>query len=110
MMGIELSLCPVEKGLPYSFTRITLNRRTELFMDIKELPSEYDPQITAYIGEEGKFVAVKDTEKASERTVTIAQLLTLRDHDGVQDNDENRAAWAYLSARDPSLRVLLHWW
>ena len=42
--------------------------------------------------------------------VSCGDLLTLRFHEGVQDNPENRAAWAYLAELPPNARIVLYWY
>ena len=51
----------------------------------------------------------KDAYGEQMRWVRVAVLLQFKDHPQVERNPKNKAAWAYLSACDPNMRVALYW-
>ena len=117
-MGLDLTLLPLDHDTlkwGYSHTVIPAGWARELHDPIHAMPRTPVPEdFTTYMGttEDGErgYGQTKETPYGSPLDcVTVAQLLTLAKRKAVRDSPRNRAAWAFLSALDPSTRIAL-WW
>ena len=133
-MGIDLILLPLNPlGDPLtkhfsSWSILDLRRRQALWDEIRALPFQMlSAPLSTPLGvwEAGDDTTAKDAASAQGiwdiRKITsdgydtplchvsCADLLSLREHEGVQDNPENRAAWAYLAELPGDARIILYW-
>lgn len=111
-MGVDLSLYPVkyslETGEELSFSILSLERRRELWPLIEEIESHPVKEATGHFGDNYRTIT-KDPYGTPLRYVRAKDLLALQDNEAVQDNNLNRAAWAYLSAIAPETKIILYW-
>lgn len=113
-MGLDLALLPFSYDL-CSFTVLQCERRRELWRVVTGLPAwPVDPGFSSYCGQiPGGGYAYGETQETPYGRrltyTTVKHLLTLRDHEGVMDNPNNRAVWAYLNELPPSTKVALYW-
>ena len=121
-MGVDLKLLPLDGDcdtITYSHVVLPLDRCYPLWVKIKTLPSEPIPDnTTTYVGRvpdgsaEGEYgygVTVETPYGNRIQLVRAKDLLKLADHFGVAQSWKNSAAWAYLAAAPPKLRVGLYW-
>jgi len=111
-MGVDLSLMPVDyhrdSNECTAFSLLRLERRSELWGDIEKLPVTSFKALTGHCG--GRFETVTTDPYGSELTyATASDLLTLENHPAVQDNEKNRAIWAYLGKLRPDHKIALYW-
>ena len=120
-MGLDLRLLPFDadiEELSFSHTILDCLRRGELFDEILKIEEEHGlavpDRFASFVGHG------KDGEPCYGVTVTTpygepllyttaASLLTLKDREGVTDNYQNRAIWAYLAELPPATKVALYW-
>ncbi len=120
-MGLDLYLLPFDcdnPGISFAHTLLSCQRRGDLFDVLSTLlgatpvPDDFTSFLgyhPAPCGEYGYGHTYEDPYGSSLRALTVAQLLTVSTHDGVQDNHKNRAIWAYLAELPPETRVALFW-
>ena len=116
-MGVDLTLMPLlAKDYWASRDMIRLDRRRALWDPIAALPQLPIPKpISCYMARDkasGKtcYGDVEDTPYGNRMTFTTAgDLLTVKDHKGVQDNWQNKAAWAYLEHMPRDWPIVLYW-
>lgn len=116
-MGVDLTLMPMlsEHSLDAAHDLIQLERRRELWDPIVALPQKPIPKpLACYVarGPTGDPAYGDEFETPYGEPITYttaADLLTLKDHEGVQDNWQNRAVWAYL-AQMPATYPIALWW
>lgn len=110
-MGVDLTLLPLDyenNDSGTAFSRLHLERRRELWDDIEKLPKKPIGSVTGYMGDEfGR--QTEDCYGGGLKWVHAKELLPLKDHEAVQDNDTNRAIWAYLAALRPDTKIVLYW-
>lgn len=73
---------------------------TLLVYDLSMLPARL-------INEYGK--TIKDPYGSDVKYITVRDLLPFRDCDGVMDNHQNRAVWAYLNELPKDTKIALFW-
>ena len=119
-MGIDLTLLRVviideEAGYGYAHTMIDLFRRRELFDEIRLLPTTPAPvDFNSYTaidaeGEQRYGKTTVDPYGDPLQCVKAGDLYTLAEHEGAQDTQDNRAAWAYLGALPLDTLIALYW-
>lgn len=111
-MGVDLTLLPIDyehNDGGSAFSRLMLERRRELWPDIeKQLPVHPIAKITGYMGD--NFEARAHDPYGTPLTWAYAKdFSSFKDHEAVQDNDTNRAIWAYLAALNPETKIVLYW-
>ena len=132
-MGVDLMLLPVEALVLQKPTRfwsasiVDLERRRALWDAIMELPCDFlAAPLCTPIGRQPNFDEPNedneddwfwDLRQITDEdfdsplcSVTVENLQSLRDHEGVRDNTKNRAAWAYLAELPPDTRIALFWY
>ncbi len=116
-MGIDLTLLPFSYETS-SHSVLQLMHRRELWCPIEDIELEHGIHVPdgfmSYLGrnEDGETTFGETlTTPYGERMkyLTAGQLLPLRNHPAAQDNDVNRAVWAYLAELDPTTKVALYW-
>lgn len=119
-MGVDLRLLPIEcehENLWYSHSMLSLERRRELwplFAELEKTSGVVDPSFTSFCGRqdngENGYGKTLETPYGQPLTyLTAEQILTLKDHEAVQDNTTNRAIWAYLAHLNPKMKIALYW-
>jgi len=121
-MGVDLTLLPVEPGSQISTSVLQLERRHELFSAIQELDTvplpTFEHGFSCYLSTRhegtpqqgiGWGKVTQDDYGSSLTWITPAQLLRLNDHEGVIDNDLNKAVWAFLGVLPEDWRIVLFW-
>lgn len=115
-MGVDLTLLPLlSKDNWVAHTQIVLERRSELWDPFIKLKVTDIPQpLRCYLsrGPEGEacYGPVESDQYGGRLNWATASAITaLRDHEGVQDNEINKAAWAYLAELPPDWPVVLYW-
>jgi len=115
-MGVDLTLLPlIGPDFWASHDVIQLNRRSALWPEIAKLKQHPIPMpLTCYLsrGEDGESRygnTEKDPYGDPLKWTTAAELLTLKDHEVVVDDWQNRAVWAYLSHMPPDWPIVLYW-
>ena len=115
-MGVDLTLMPLlSQDYWAAHDVIRLERRRELWGDINALPQQEIPQpVHCYMArDKDGETCYGDAETTAYgdkmKWTTAADLLTLKDHEAVQDNWMNRAVWAYLAVMPPKWKIILYW-
>jgi hypothetical protein len=122
-MGLDLTLLVSEgarvRGWDFAHTVIDCERRSALFdaiLNVEEAEGQAVlEQFNTYVSREGgRDVHYGNTQETPYgepvRTLPAGALVDrFADHEGVTDNPKNRAAWAYLREREPSLPIALYW-
>lgn len=124
-MGLDLMMFPVHgartgNALWLGRTALDCCRRSDLFDAICKLPIEplsrfiefhcYRGDERSADGEPKYGRATKDPYGQKLTHVRAVDLSALAQHPGVLDNQENRAAWAYLQALPQDVPVILYWY
>lgn len=115
-MGVDLTLMPLlSPDFWCAHDLLRLERRGELWPAIDGLPQKEIPKpIGCYVAtsKDGE-TAYGDRDETpygdKMKWTTAADLLTLKDHEAVQDNWMNRAVWSYLAAMPPTWPIVLYW-
>ena len=110
-MGVDLTLLPLDyenDNGGSAFSRLMLERRRELWDDIAKLPVNPIAKVTGYMGDNFGD-ETEDCYGEPLKYVFAKDLAELRDHEAVQDNDLNRAIWAFLAAIRPETKIVLYW-
>lgn len=115
-MGVDLKLLPL-LGMDFwaSHDILRLERRRELWPAIDNLPQKDIPKpLSCHEArtKEGECCyGDQDTSPYGEglKWTTAKALLTLKDHESVQDNWMNRAVWKYLEQMPPDWPIVLYW-
>lgn len=110
-MGVDLTLLPVDydrKTGGMAFSRLKLERRSELWDDVQKLPSHPIAEFSAYVRDNYQEFT-SDCYDDGLEYVYAKDLLTLKDHPAVLDNDQNRAIWGFLAAVRPDRKIVLYW-
>lgn len=115
-MGVDLTLMPLlSEDFWASHDLLRLERRRELWDDVAKLPQKPIPKpISCYVarrpdGESGYGDATETPYGEAMTYTTAADLLTLSEHEAVQDNWMNRAVWSYLAKMPPHWPIVLYW-
>lgn len=117
-MGVDLTLIPVmydTGGTVFPHTKITLNRRRELWAVIEEAKIERPLGRAVYwtAGEDEKLQPVTETPYGTPWTYATAGDLLGVMAPWLEANDptdwENRAAVAYLKELPPNMTIVLRW-
>lgn len=116
-MGVDLTLMPLlSKDTWCSHDLIRLNRRRELWDPVAALPQWPIPKaLSCHQARDPKtgetcYGDAETTPYGDRMTYTTAgDLFTLGDHEGVQDNWQNKAVWAYLANMPPDWPIVLYW-
>lgn len=116
-MGVDLTLMPVLfDGQWLCHELIRVERRRDLWEPICELPQTQIPEpIRCFVAQDPKtgetYYGERDTDPygCAMKYTTAGDLLTVKDHEGVQDNFRNRAAWAYLAQLPAHWPIVLYW-
>ncbi len=121
-MGLDLSLLPFtlyREVDAWSFAIIPLERRPDLFEKINEIkrskgksvPPSFDSHFGVEEGELGtSFGQTQEDAYGSQlKYIDVADLMALKDEEGVWDNWENRAAWMYLFQLPKNMKIALYW-
>lgn len=116
-MGVDLTLLPLlSPDYWVSHDVIQVERRRELWDPIMELPQQAIPcPLVCFLarreddGETCYGPRTDDPYGAALSYTTAGDLGSLRDHEGVRDNEKNRAAWAWLSEMPPDWPIVLYW-
>lgn len=115
-MSIDLTLLLLI-GEDYwaAHSMLDLRQRGELWPEINCLPQIDIPQpLNCYMGtmpngERGYGETLTDSYGDHLKWVTAADLLTLKDHEAIQDNWKNSAIWEYLTQMPPQWKIVLYW-
>lgn len=119
-MGVDLRLLPFDAdgGICYSHTMLACKRRRDLWDPIAKIEKakgrHVPPGFTAYCsrlknGELGYGKVIKDPYDSFVNFLLVEDLVSLREHEDVQDNHKNRAIWAYLAELPSDTKVALYW-
>lgn len=116
-MGVDLTLLPLlSPDYWVSHDVIQTERRRELWDPIMALPVKPIPKVlTSYLSRDkisGETCYGEMTEDpyGSQLTYTTAgDLYSVREHEGVKDNEKNRAVWAWLSQMPRDWPIVLYW-
>lgn len=115
-MGVDLRLLPlIGENYWAAHSMLSVERRRELWDEILKLPVRDVPEpLSCFLarGSDGEccYGDIKDDPYGgSLKWTTPADLLTVRDHEGVQDNKINQAIWAWLEKMPPDWPVVLYW-
>jgi hypothetical protein len=118
-MSLDLKLLPLlgPHGLWVSHSMIDLLRREELWPAIQALSNvaRIPEPLNCHLArdaEDENIIYGEVTEDAFGDPLTwttVADLLTVRDHEHVQGNWQNRAAWAYLAEMPLDWKIVLYW-
>lgn len=115
-MGVDLTLMPlIGQDFWVSHDMLSLNRRSALWPEINKLQQQEIPRpITCFraIGEDGEACYGErddDPYGATLKWTTPRELLTLKDHEAITDDWQNRAVWAYLKQMPPDWPIVLYW-
>jgi len=116
-MGPDLKLLPMtflRDDCAYSYTVIPVNRCSELFDELMDLPQlTVPPTFNSYLSEIlelGEHSGNTQTTPYGEPVtyVLTRDLLRFKDHEGVREFG-NAGAWAYLEHLPPDSKVALYW-
>lgn len=110
-MGVDLTLLPLDyerENSGSAFSRLNLERRRELWDEFVKLPEHPISRVTGYMGDEFGD-KTEDPYGTPLKWVYAKDLLPLKNHEAVQDNDQNRAIWAFLEALNPDKKIVLYW-
>jgi hypothetical protein len=115
-MGVDLTLLPLmSPDFWCSHDVIEVERRRELWPEIEKLEQHHAPgPLRCFLARdkdgETCYGNVKKTPYGDRLMwTTPRRLLTLKDHEAVQDNWRNRAVWSYLASMPPEWPVVLYW-
>jgi hypothetical protein len=114
-MGVDLTLMPlIGKDYWAAHTQIDLGRNNDLWDRLMNMPTQEIPKpLCCYKAHNGEGATYGDVDKSpyGERLTfaTVADLLKFKDCKEVQDDWENRAAWAYLEHMPPDWKIVLYW-
>ena len=115
-MGVDLTLLPLlAKDYWVSHDVIQTERRRELWDPIMQLPAKPIPYpLVCYLArsEEGEPCYGKrsdDPYGGALSYTTAGDLYSLREHEGVRDNEKNRAVWAWLGEMPRNWPIVLYW-
>jgi hypothetical protein len=116
-MGVDLALLPLlVPGTWISHNIIQVHRRSELFEKIEsKLPQHDIPNpLTCFLarGEGGDpcYGEMETTPYGLRlKWTTAADLLTLNNHEGVQDNWINKGIWSYVAHMPETWPIVLYW-
>ena len=104
-MGLSISLLPFyekDYNMPFSTTKLNLDRDNKLFDKLLELRSCVVPE-NYY----AKFI--KNIDVSSLRYTIVEDLLYLTDFVFSRNSFRNKAAWSYLKELPSDLGVVLYW-
>jgi hypothetical protein len=118
-MGLDLRLMPFEEGAHFSHMLIDTERRSELYDVILALEEKWGRNVperfSTFCGHDEKseetcYGNTQETPYGEPlRYVLADKLAELHEHPAVQDNELNRAAWAFLRELGKTWRVALFW-
>ncbi len=116
-MGLDLTLMPLHsKDRWVSFELIRIERDSDLFNAIfgikpNPVPAESVQCFQASLGNgERGFGALTTDPYGSKLTyLTAGSLMTIQQHEGVQDDWKNRAVWRLLSEFPSDWPIVLYW-
>jgi len=110
-MGVDLALLPVEyehNNSGSAFSRLTLERRKDLWDSIEALPQQPIHSVTGYLGD--GFRTITQTPYGTVLTWVYAEEFSnLNKHSAIQDNSFNAAIWAFLATLPPKTKIILYW-
>ena len=115
-MSVDLTLLPVlTKDFWVCHDQLRLNSRRALWPEIDKLPQIPIGKITCFFarnketGETEYGELTEDPYGGYLKWTTVEALLTLKDHQRIQDNWQNRAIWAWLSEMPKDWQIVLYW-
>lgn len=115
-MGVDLKLLPLlTPDFWAAHDILRLERRSELWPAIQALPQLDIPKpLSCYEARtpEGEpCYGPVETDPYGNRMkwVTAGALLTLKDHESIRDDWQNRAVWAYLANIPEDWPIVLYW-
>lgn len=110
-MGVDLTLLPLDyerDGSGSAFSRLNLERRRELWTEIAKMPMHPIAKVTGYLrdnfGDE-----TEDCYGSPLQWAFAKDFAVFKDNEAVQDNDLNRAIWAFLATVSPDTKIVLYW-
>lgn len=118
-MGLDLTILPIEADhgeWGFAHSMLEVERRSALFEAMLEALKEHPvpPDFRTHLlrGEDGesRYGNTQETPYGEPLGwVRAEELLAFAEHEGVTNNAQNRAAWAYLGALGPGSKVALYW-
>lgn len=120
-MGLDLKLLPLLRpGDGMSRNILCINRRDEIFEEIRKLPSWPQPQPFycheatipdgTLAGNSCSGIVTEDAYGDPLEYVVAKDIAALRGCSDIKDCPINRPIWAYLSAMDGDWPIVLYWW
>lgn len=115
-MGVDLTLLPLrlhDYWLAHDILELARDR--DFWPAFEELPQHPIPKpLSCYLsstaGGKTCYGEVEENPYGYRLTyTTVADLMTLKDHEGVQGHWKNRAVWAYLAQMPTDWPVCLYW-
>lgn len=116
-MGVDLTLMPLlSKDYWAAHDMLRLERERDLWDPIAKLPQAPIPKPLSCHQARNKetgdtcYGDAENTPYGDRMTyTTVADLLMLNDHEGVQDHWRNKAVWAYLAQMPGDWKIVLYW-